>query len=80
MNSAEDKTNKDKSEENKTNEENKADRQAKLLLMFIGFAGCLLFACGIGIMLGWGWFLAVIGLAMLLFFALALLGFSLEGS
>ena len=74
MNSAEDKT----SEENKTHEEDKTDHQAKLLLTCIGFVGCLLLACGIGITFGWGWFLSVIGLAMLLFFALALLGYALE--
>ena len=65
-------------DKNEKSEKAKLDRQAKLALFYIGTAGCLLTACGMGVIFGWGWSMVTMGLAMILFFILGLIGFSLE--
>ena len=56
----------------------KLDRKVKLLLTYIGIIGCLLLACGMGIVFGWGWSLVVMGLALLLIFVLGVLAHIIE--
>ena len=58
-------------------EKEKTDHQAKVLLIYIVTAGCLLFACGVGIIFGWGWSLVVTGLILLLLSALCIVGYAL---
>ena len=66
------------SKDGKNSKESKLDSQAKLLVLYIGVVGCLFLACGMGIVFGWGWFFVVMGLALLLFFALCILGYSMD--
>ena len=65
----------DKQKDKQDIEQKKLDQQAKALLFCIGMVGCLLLACGAGVIFGWGWFLVVMGLVLLLIFALGIVSY-----
>ena len=61
----------------KTEEEVQKERQAKMLLVYIGILGCLLLACGMWAIFGLGWFLITLGLAFLLCSLVCIIGFAI---